>query len=77
MVIDSHATKNGEFQDAGEGMEPAGESTCISTDDRNGYFFGVNSCPDPIDSSIFLDNQPTGKSPKDCCYGKSQLPAYL
>ena len=62
MVIDSHAMKNGELQDAGEGMEPAGESMCISTDDQNGHFFGVNSYPDSIDNSIFLDNQPTKKT---------------
>jgi len=62
VVIDSHTTKNGKLHDAGEGMEPAGESACISTDDQNGCFFGVNSFPDSIDSSIFLDNQPTKKT---------------
>jgi hypothetical protein len=62
VVIDSHATKNGELQAAGEGMEPAGESTCISIDDQNGRLFGMNGCPDSIDSSIFLDNQTTKRA---------------
>jgi hypothetical protein len=40
--IDYNAMKNGELHDAGEGIELAEESTCISTDDQNGPFIGVN-----------------------------------
>ena len=53
VAEDSHETKNGELQDAGEGLEQAGESMCTHFDDNNGHIFSVSKCSDSIDSSIF------------------------
>jgi hypothetical protein len=62
VAEDSHATKNSELQDAGEGLEQAGESICTHFDDNNGHIFGVNKCSDSIDSSIFSVDKLTKKA---------------